>query len=348
MAGHILADTPVVMRRPLRLAPFMRRQDETGREVYRVLRPRFASMAPAALASLALAAACAILCFLWNNRRLPDRSAAAPTSRLRAVLERAAERLTRGDPEAQAGFFFALQTLARSAPHRAILAIALAAGVTLPIVTLTRTGVQPTDPATAPLGLLSIQIMVLMALAAGFRYAVTVPAELASNWTIRMAWPGDERRFVAGVKRAGIALFVIVPSLVLLPMHIALFGFANASVHTIAGILIATTIQNVMFLGYRKVPFACAYVPIQNPKLRWPASVAAFLILSNVFAAACRFGLESPMRAALLFAISSAAVLLTTFIDRVSRRERVLVNFNEGPPPTTERLRLFDQLALGD
>jgi protein-S-isoprenylcysteine O-methyltransferase Ste14 len=58
-----------------------------------------------------------------------------------------------------------------------------------------------------------MQIIVLLALIAGFRYAVGVPAELAANWTIRMAWDGDERAYLAGVKRAAGLLTVFLPML---------------------------------------------------------------------------------------------------------------------------------------
>jgi hypothetical protein len=347
IAGYVVAETPLVMPPPLPLAPFLKRQDDAGRAKYRGLRPHFAGLARSAAVSLPIVAVCAIVCFLLNNRRLPDQSIALPgRSPARALVDRVAERLTRGDAEAQAGFFFSLHALARSAPHRTIVAISAAAGSTLPIVSLSTSGVQRIDSAIAPLGLLCIQLMLLSALTVGFRYAVTVPAELASNWTFRMAWRGDERSYIAGVKRAGSVAFVIVPSLFLLPLHIALFGRSSGVVHTLFGILLMTAILDVMFLTYRKMPFACGYVPIQNPKLLWPAGVAVFLLGNFGFASAARFGLQTPIRSALFCLILCTAIVVVKAVDWAMRRERAVLDFNEGPPPATQRLGLFDEIAL--
>ena len=150
----------------------------------------------------------------------------------------------------------------RTPPHRTILAIAVAAGVTYLLIALTTSGVRALELPSMPLGLFGIDIVVLTSLIAGFRYAVTVPPEVASNWTIQMAWLGDERRYLAGVKRAAIVALVAVPLLVLLPLHAALFGFPVAVMHSIRGFMLATAMLDGLFLGYRQFPFACSYVPI--------------------------------------------------------------------------------------
>ena len=160
------------------------------------------------------------------------------------------------------------------------------------------------------LGFFALHLMVLLALIAGFRYAVTVPAELASNWTIRMAWLGDERGYLAGIKRAGLVVLVILPLLALLPLHVALFGPVTAVVHSLFGFLIAMATLDGVFLGYRKLPFACSHVPIENPKLLWPAAVASFLLVTYGFAYVERYALQTPTRAAGLCAVLGAIVLM--------------------------------------
>jgi hypothetical protein len=255
-----------------------------------------------------------------------------------------AERLTQSNPELQAGFFLTLQTLARSAPHRTIVAIALAAGLALPIITLVRGGIPSVEIRLMPVGFFALHVMVLSGLIAGFRYAVTVPAELASNWTIRMAWLGDERGYLAGTKGAGVIVLVILPLLLLLPLHVALFGLIAAVFHSLFGFLIAIATLEGVFLGYRKLPFACSHVPIENPKLLWPAGVASFLLVTYGFAYVERFALQTPTRAAVQCVILAAIVLMTRLIDRVQRRERLTVNFDERPAPATQRLGLSEHL----
>src|SRR5207247_10220410 len=103
-----------------------------------------------------------------------------------------------------------------------------------------------------PLGVLGILIMSLLVVLVGVAYAVAVPAELAANWTIQMAWLGDERRYLAGVKRAAM-LLVAVLLVLLLPLHVALLGIAVAIVHSLLGLVLAVAALDALFLPYRKL-----------------------------------------------------------------------------------------------
>jgi hypothetical protein len=311
--------------------------------------PRFAALAQRAWLSVPVVACLAIATFLWNNRRLPEQAThGRARSPLRASIRRLAERLTAGNPETQAGFFFTWQTLTRSAPHRTIVAIAVAAGLTHLLMALATRGVNRVELPSMPLGVFAINIMVLASLIAGFRYAVTVPPELASNWTIRMAWLGDERGYLAGVKRAALVALVTVPLLVLLPLHVVLFGFTIAVVHSIYGFMVATATLDGLFLSYRQFPFACSYVPIENPKLLWPAGLATVLLVTYGFADVERLALQTATRTVGLGAALGAIVLLVKIIDRANRRDRLPVNFDERPALATQRLGLFERIANPD
>jgi hypothetical protein len=344
-----VAETPVVLPPRFSSIAFPKQQDDASRAAYRVLAPRFAALAQRAWLSVPVVACLAMATFLWNNRRLPDHaSGGRARSRLRASIRRMAEWLTDGNPETQAGFFFTWQTLTRSAPHSTIVAIAVAAGFTHLLLALVSSGVNRLELPSMPLGLFGINSMVLASLIVGFRYAVTVPPEVASNWTIRMAWLGDERGYLAGVKRAAIVALVTVPLLVLLPLHVALFGFAIALVHAIYGFMVATATLDGLFLGYRQFPFACGYAPIENPKLLWPAGLTTVLLVTYGFADVERWALQTAARTAGLGAVLGAIVLLVKITDRANRRERLPVNFDERPPLATQRLGLFERMANYD
>ena len=342
LAGHIVAETPVVLPPRFSFVAFPKRRDDASRAAYRVLAPQLAALARRAWLSVPIVACLAITTFLWNNRRLPEQSTGPRVrSRLRARIRGMAEWLTDGNPETQAGLFFTWQTLARSASHRSIVAIAVAAGCTHLLIALAASGVHRLELPSIPLGLFAINLMVLTPLVAGFRYAVTVPPELASNWTIRMAWLGDERGFLAGVKRAALVALVAVPLTALLPLHVALFGFAIAVVLSIYSFMVATATLDGLFLGYRRFPFACSYVPIENPKLLWPAGLATVLLGTYGFAVMERWALHTATRTAGLGVALGAIVWLLKIIDRTNRNERLSVNFDERPAPATQRLGLF-------
>ncbi len=350
VAGHIVAEAPLVLPPRVRLLAPVRRRNDESRTAYRALRPRLSALARSAWLALPLAACLAVASFLWTNRRLPEPSDGSRTrSRTGAALRAVLDRLTRGDPETQAGFFFTLQVLTRSAPHRMILAVSVAAAVALPFVTLVRGNVPGhVAVASTPLGLFGIQIMVLSSFLTAFRYAVTVPAELASNWSIRMAWLGDERGYLAGAKRAALVSLVMLPLLALLPLHVALFGPRTALVHSLSGVLFGVLALDALFLGYRKLPFACSYLPIPNLKLVWCISAAGFLLVTYGFAYVERLALQSPTGTAAMAATLGGVVVALKVVDRAERREPRPLNFDEGPEPATQRLGLFDRIAIHD
>jgi hypothetical protein len=349
IAGHIVAETPVVLPPRFSFVGFPKRQDEESRAAYRALAPQFAELAQRAWLSVPVVACLAIATFLWTNRRLPDQAAGSRArSRLHASIRSKARWLTEANPETQAGFFFTWQTLTRSTPHRTIVAIAVAAGVTHLLIALAASGVHRLELPAMPLGLFGINIMVLVSLLAGFRYAVTVPPELASNWTIRMAWFGDERGYLTGVKRTAIIALVTVPLLALLPLHVALFGFGVAVVHSIFGFMVAAATLDGLFLGYRQFPFASSYVPIENPKLLWPAGLSTVLLVTYGFADLERWALQTTARTLALGAALAAFALVVKMIDRANRRERLAVNFDERPAFATQRLGLFERIVNYD
>ncbi len=213
VAGDVVVDAPAVTPRRLTLPAWLRREDDEHRSAYRALRANLATLARWAWLVVPAVVSLAVLTFVWNNRRLPEQVAARPAhSRTRAAVRAIALRLTRGDPEAQAGFFFTLHALMRSGPHRMIVAIAVAAALTLSSVMLILGSAHLQERmSSVPLRLLGMQVMVLLVLIGAFRYAVMVPAELVANWSIRLAWRGDERGYLAGVKRAALLCTVVVP-----------------------------------------------------------------------------------------------------------------------------------------
>jgi len=350
LAGDVVAEAPPVTPRRLTLPPWMRRDDETRRDAYRVLSPNLRALAGWAWLVVPLVVSIAVVTFVWNNRRLPEQAAARRAhSSARAALIRIAQRFTRANPEAQAGFFFTLHALTRSAPHRMIVAVSIAAALTLPSVLLLAGSAYVRNPASPlPLGLLAMQVTVQLVLIGGFRYAAVVPAELVANWSIRMAWPGDERGYLAGAKRAALLATVVAPSLVLLPLHVALFGFVVGLVHALLGCLFSVAALDAVFLSYRKAPFACTYLPLGDPKLLWSGGASALLLVPYAFALVERAALAAPVSAAAFAATLGGIVLAIKIIDGVHRREREQVDFDERPAPPTQRLGVFDSMAVHD
>jgi hypothetical protein len=343
LGGHLLPETPIVMPHRVSATAAMQHDNRAARDTYRALLPQFARLATGAWVSLLIVMTAALGSFLWTNRRLPDRAAGpGASSRVRAHLQHAIGRYAQADPEIEAGFFFALQTLTRSAPHRTIVAVALALGVTHALLVLAQQG--RLISATIPVGTLAMSTGLLMSIVTGLSYAVTVPAEPAASWTIRMAWGGDERRYLAGVKRAAI-LMAMMLLLLLLPLHIPLMGILVALLHSAFGMLFVAAALDVLFLSYRKLPFACTYIPIQNPKFVWPAGFVGLLLVTYGFATAERWALQTTVHAVWFTVVLTIVLWAAKAIDSKWRRERNPLVFDDRPVFTTERLGLSEHIA---
>ena len=224
------------------------------------------------------------------------------------------------------------------------MAIAVAVGLTHLLIILAQQA--PAVGQATPLGAFGIAILLLTSLLAGFSRAVAVPAEPVANWMIRTAWLGDERGFLAGVKRAALTALVAVPLIVLLPLHVFLLGVVNALVHTLFALGFAILALEALFLSYRKFPFACSYVPVENPKIVWPAALVSLLLVTYGYAALERWALQTPARTTALGAGLVVMVVVIKAVDRVSRRERRPIVFDDRPTQATQRLDLFERVAI--
>jgi hypothetical protein len=332
--GHIIADLP---RR--RMPPRIQAIEAQATRTYNGARALFPGLALTAVVKLAAVTLAAVLLFAWNNRRMvPPPPATATAGWIRRGIGVAARSVIR-QPETQASFFFTLQAMLRNPQHRLTIAASLALGLTASVFAVavgsaTRRGAG--DAMTA--GVLAVQPVVLAALLMGFRHAVRLPAELAANWAVQVAWAGDIRPHIAGAKAAGALLFVVVPVLALAPLYAALFTPRDAVAIAACGLAGGLATLEAMFMSYRKMPFACGYLPA-NVKVLAPIAFALFVFFTYQFAHRVRAALQSGT--ALEFATFLAVVFLVLRgIDAFKRRTPRPFEFDELPEPPTQRLGL--------
>jgi hypothetical protein len=202
-------------------------------------------------------------------------------------------------PAVQAGFFFTLRTLSRSVPHRAALAVAAAFGLAVATIGFGRALRLP--PGTEPRALLGTQTLLIACLVAGVEQAMRLPAHLPASWNVKLAWPGDARGYVTGVKRATV-VGIGVPVLGLLFLaHLMVLAPAAALAHYAVGLLLLLIALEARFLAGHPLPFLTPYVTgsrIKGAPLWFMAAVVAAEALSAIEAAALR----SPSGVAMLLA----------------------------------------------
>ena len=269
IAGNTIDGVP---RRPLRGRLLVAENEATL--LYRSRHALFRPLAGVALGAFALIAVVAIAAYFWNSRRLPVPFVGRPGRRpARAIVAWIAQRSVVRDPAAQAGFFFTLQSLARSAPHRLAVAAAMAVGLAAAIVSLRGIDLrQPVDMSAIPLSLLAVQTGLITALLAGVRHVIRVPADVRANWIFHLTWSGDERPVRHGSQTCGVGR--VGPASAARPLS-GLLRRSRISPRPTELLMRAVDrgrMLHLLLLRVRKLPLASSYFPTDNPMLMAPTT----------------------------------------------------------------------------
>ena len=114
---------------------------------------------------------------------------------------------------------------------------------------------------SAPVAVLAVQLLFVSALAIGFRHSIRVPADLRAKWMFHLIRPAAHDVYLRGVKRAAVVKLVVPALVVLLPFHLLALRRQSVIPHFTFGLLGVLVLGEILFLGYRRLPFASSYVP---------------------------------------------------------------------------------------
>jgi hypothetical protein len=347
IAGDVIARIPAASThqpnvRAFRLPHVIVERERDAAAYYRKNRARFRLQAQTAVTALALVVGVALASFAWNNRRLPfGLPARAPTRRWwRRLSARGIERWIIPSSAAQAGFFFTLQVLPRSAAHRVGMAAAVAAGLASLVIAFSGVALTHIDGPPARLGVWAAQSLLLAAVLGGLRHAVRVPADLKASASFLMAWPGEERAYLGGVKRAAVVALAAPVIVLLLPLHVVLLGRETAALHALCGLALAITLLEALTCGMRHPPFVCAYVPAGSFKRAAPIYLVGTFIACYLFGAIERRALESASGSAVLLGVLGLMTGVLRWRDRATRHQAPDLEIDPGPEPAVQTIDL--------
>jgi len=133
--------------------------------------------------------------------------------------------------------------------------------------------VIPAEPLHAPAFVLPFFALV------GLRLSAVYPASIEANWIFRLTESAGSSDYAAGVRQAALRT-VVLPLLVLLAVPYAvLWGPTMAAQHLLLALAVALVTVEWLFLGFRKIPFTCTYLPGKaNLRVTWPKYAAIFLV----------------------------------------------------------------------
>jgi hypothetical protein len=166
-------------------------------------------------------------------------------------------------PLQRATFHFVGQTLMRSAKHRLFLAayggfaIAFAILTLFPAVTVNGSA-QVELSATGLLALpLILSFFLLTALRAGFSF----PSELKPNWLFQIADSENRTEHLTAARKWVVLCGIAALFAALSPIEIWLYPWNIALFHISFGVILSLLLLQVLFFQFRKIPFACSYLP---------------------------------------------------------------------------------------
>ncbi len=191
-----------------------------------------------------------------------------------------------------------------------------------------------------PVLLLAPQVVAVIAVVIGFRHAMGLPADLRANWVFHVAWLGDARHYVAGVKRFAVAGVIVPATLLLAPIYAVPLGLRGAGAHALLGTLLGAVLLQVATLGAERLPLACAYTPSGTLKTRGPVYLFAGIAAVYWIGWLERAALASPRGIGTFVAIAFTLYAALGFIASRQADSRNPGEVEEPVQENTQRLGL--------
>jgi hypothetical protein len=249
----------------------------------------FAPLALRALCSLlavyAVALCTAALTYGRNIRRAVEQPEIAPgthTGALSNVLPALITRMLR-DPMDRAILLFSARTLARSRQHRLVFAVYIGIALAISLaysksLVYRSSGMhwgQPNEP------LLIAGLVTLFFALVGSRAVFALPFSLPANWIFRITAVRRPASYFSAVRKTLFTLAAVPVLLLCVLAYPSIWPALPALQHLLILLFIAVLLVQILLRTFRKIPFACSYLPGKS-NLRLKLGIAGMLFLLAV------------------------------------------------------------------
>jgi hypothetical protein len=233
--------------------------------------------------------------------------------------------------EERAVYGFFSDTLRSSTKHRTSFTYFLAVGAAsvMLFVAAYRDAFKDLTPAN---GHLLVQpLLLVFAVIAGIRVLVNQPASAEANWAFRLTETPRTAKYLSGLKKAVVIKLILPLFGAVLVFHLAIWDPGTALLHAAFGLAVSLLAVGTAFYHYRKVPFACSYVP-GRLKLHFTALPSLLGLMFGLMAlAAVEKGiLRTPSNGLVFLAVAAAAGAALRAGNRRFYRTHPLI-FDEAP-----------------
>lgn len=229
-----------------------------------------------AAATAVTATSLAALTTIWSYVRLYRRFDFASVRTVAEYGEPLTSPFTRGfhvNPATKGIVDLVRATVQRSALHRLVYLIGIAAGASLAMNGLF--GAIGLRPRWMDQAVLSVPFNLMTGSIVGLRLTFLVPCYVRANWLFRVTEAVDTRvHCLAAVWRTLMWRGLVYPTVVSIPILASRFGLNAALALTPIILLLGSALVDVMCAGWRRIPFSCTLLVNKRP----PAITLGLLI----------------------------------------------------------------------
>jgi hypothetical protein len=243
----------------------------------------------------------------------------------------------------RAVFYFFGKILKKSILHKMRLATYLAASIAVILVFLVSSAGIVQTLSTVNTAFLSIPLILSFFLLVGIRVIVNIPITVEANWIFRLTEAKDKKDYFTGLKK-GIFFFVLFPLFVLLFIFYSFLWNGQISfLHCLYGILLSLLLMEVLFYNYRKIPFACSYLPGKGKlHIFWILYLVSFLIYAFLLS----FIEYKILNSALYLIISYGVIFILIAALKTSKKhllpKKLEIKYEERPEPAMVTLTPYE------
>lgn len=247
------------------------------------------------------------------------------------------------NPIQRAVFYFFGNTLKRSSLHKMRLASYMAVSVGLTLIMLVSKGANLKALSDINKSLLSIPFILSFFLIIGLRAVVNIPVSLEANWIFRIREDREKRHYFLGFKK-GIFFFTIFPLFFLLFIfYFFLWGWQNAFLHCLYGLVCSIFLMEIVFLGYRKIPFACSYLPGKSKMhVFWMVYLLSFLSYVFFLTLIEYELLKVPSNFFLFYGIIFGLLIIIRIYQNYFLYRKTEIIYEEEPEPVMVTLKSYE------
>jgi hypothetical protein len=227
---------------------------------------------------------------------------------------------------------FTIISLARSQRHLLIVMTFAGAGIAIGASRLVTSGLpgSVTRPATDAAVLL-LPLAMMMFLIAGLRTAFAIPTDLEANWPLRLSPPSERTARSASlvvVAAVGVFIPVLAFAAVAASLEWPVGKVLAASAFDVA---IGVVLAHMALRDWVQIPFACAYVPLQDSvKSAWLRFLFLLIVLGFIGAQVQEAALRSRRGTTIYLGVVVAAATVIGLWQRRGRRGPLRFDAEDG------------------